>query len=86
MISVTIEIFYPDPPNVPIKYKAINMITAHSLNSYLNKLDWRAFSHETNDFDIEQGLLTLTNNIHSAIDILAPDKTLRPEKIKNSLT
>ena len=58
------------------------MITAHSLNSYLSKLDWRAFTHETNDFDIQQGFLTLTNNIHSAIDILSPDKTLRPEKVK----
>ena len=81
ILSVTIEIFYPEPPNILIKYKPINTITAHDLNSHLANHDWTAFSPEINDFDIEQRLSTLTNNIHSAIDILAPDKTLRPEKL-----
>ena len=55
-----------------ITYKAINNITSHYLNSHLTKLDWTTFTSTGDDFDINEGLLTLTNNIKNTIDELAP--------------
>ena len=80
IISVTIDMFYPEPPDVPITYKAINNITAHDLNSLLSRLEWTAFSSIDDNFDIEQGLSVLTENIHSSINLLAPEKTIKPHK------
>ena len=33
-------------------------------------------------FDLDQGLSTLTDNLHRAIDHLAPEKTFQPKKSK----
>ena len=35
IISVTIDMFYPEPPDVPITYKAINSIASYELNLHL---------------------------------------------------
>ena len=78
IISATIDIFFHDPPEVTVKYKAINSIVQRDLNSHLRTLDWTAFS-SPNNFDIELGL---TNNIRSSIDMLAPEKSIRPGKVK----
>ena len=40
------------------------------------------FSPPVSDLDIEQGLSMLTNNVHGAIDLLAPEKTVHPTKKK----
>ena len=82
IVSVTINVFYPDPPDMSITFKAINNITSQDLNSHLTKLDWTTFTSTGDDFNVDEGLLTLTNNIQNAIDELAPDKTSRPLKAK----
>ena len=43
IISVTIDMFYPEPPDVPTTYRAINSIASHELNLNLRQLDWTAF-------------------------------------------
>ena len=45
-------------------------------------MDWTNFSLPDKDYDIESGLTTLTTNIQSAIDTLAPDKTINLRKTK----
>ena len=39
IISVTIDMFYPELPDVPVTYKAIKNIKTQDLNSQLGKLD-----------------------------------------------
>lgn len=82
VITTTIEIYYPEPPVIPVTYKAINTITAYDLKNHLTTFDWTYFSTKNKNFDIEQSLSILTNNIQTTIDLLAPDKTLKPEKTK----
>ena len=82
IISVTIDMFYPEPLDVSIKYKAINSIASHELNSHLRQLDCTAFSSVDEGFDIEQGLSALTENLKSTIEILAPEKTMKLQKTK----
>ena len=72
--------FYPELPDVPVTYKAIKNIKIHDLNLHLSKLEWTPFLFVDDDFDIEQGLSVLTTNLHTTIDILAPDKTIKPKK------
>ena len=74
--------FYLVPPDVPVTYKATNSVTTHDLNLHLHQLDWTVFSSVDADLDIEQGLSGLTSNLQSTIDILAPDKIIKPQKIK----
>ena len=80
IISVTMDIFYPSPPEVTNVYRAFNKVTAHDLNSHLSKLNWSAFSTPEDDLNIECGLSTLTNNIHSAMNELAPEKKVQARK------
>ena len=82
IITATIDIFHPEPPKIPTTYRALSKITAHELNNHLTNLDWKYFSSDNNSFDIEQSLSILTNNIQTTIDVLAPEKTLKPEKAK----
>ena len=82
IVFVTINIFYPDPPDMSITYKAIKSITSNDLNSHISKLDWTEFTSLGDDLDINEGLSTLTNYIKNTIDELAPTKSIRPLKAK----
>ena len=79
--SVTIDLFYSTPPDVKQTYRALSKITAHDLNAHLKSLEWSAFLTTEDNFNIEQGLSTLTDNIHKAIDKLAPEKKLNKRKV-----
>ena len=81
IISVTIDLFYPTPPDIKQTYRALNKIAAHYLNSHLKTLDWSAFLTTEGNFNVEQGLSTLTDNIHNAIDKLALEKKLNKCKV-----
>ena len=80
IISVTIDIFYSEPPDSSYTYKPLNTITPFDLNQHLSKSDWSAFALSVESFSIDEGLSTLTDNIHCAIDKLAPDKKLNINK------
>ena len=62
--------FYPEPLDVPVTYKAINSITPHDLNLHLRQLDWTAFSTVDDDFDIEQALSHLTSNLEDIVNTI----------------
>ena len=80
IISVTIDIFNPSMPIGSYTYKCLNKITASDLNLQLCNLDWSVYSMPKDNFDIELGLSTLTNNIQTTIDTLAPDKIMTVRK------
>ena len=50
--------------------------------AYLENCDWSLFLLPDNTFDLDQGLLTLSDNLHGAIDHLAHEKTFQPKKLK----
>ena len=80
IISVTIDIFYPSMPNSSYTYKCLNKISPADLNLQLRSLDWSPFLMAEDNFDIDLCLSTMTDNIKNTIDLLAPDKTMKPQK------
>ena len=80
IISVTIDIFYADPPDSSYSYIPLNTIIPNDLNLHLNKSDWSAYALSDENFSIDEGLSTLTDNINDAIDKLAPEKKLNIKK------
>ena len=52
IISVTIDLFCPTPPDVKQTYRALRKITTSELNSHLNILDWSSFSMSEENFNI----------------------------------
>ena len=75
-MSDTIETFRPELPAVTYTYRGISKITPYR--------DWTVFSSvfslPENEFDMEQGLTLMTDNLQEAIDMLAPDRAVTPRK------
>lgn len=82
ILSVTIELFKPAHPSSSYTFRSYNKISPEDISSHLLGCDWSAFSPPVQELDIEQGLLTLTNNVQEAIEVLAPEKTVNPAKKK----
>ena len=79
IITVTLDIFYPSTTNENHPYRCINKISPNDINSLLSTQDWTIFTDNKN-FDAEQGLDKLTENLQTAINHLAPEKQLKPKK------
>ena len=80
IISVTIETLRPETPADNYNCRSIGKITPTDLSMLLQNKDWSVFSLPENEFDMELGLTTLTENLQEAINTLAPEKTFKPRK------
>ena len=58
----------------------ISKITSDDLRSFLLNRDWTFFSLPENEFDVEQGLTLMTDNLQEAISTLAPERTVTARK------
>ena len=81
LIEVEIQIFLPRIPKETFSYRKLNSITPEAINEVLSRSDWRDFS--ATDFNIDTAVSSLTDNIRTAIDELAPLKTINPKKSKH---
>ena len=80
VISVTINVFQPIQPAISHTYRNIRKIKSDDLCTSLLSCDWSAFVLPTSEFNIEQGLAKLTDNLQEAMDKLAPEKTVNHRK------
>ena len=80
IISVTIETFRPETRADSYNYRCIGKnYTCRSLPFVQNK-DWSVISLPENEFDMEGGLTSLTDNLQEATNTLDPEKTFKPRK------
>ena len=78
VIDVVLDISTPDLPCDSFTYREFNKITAEALNLALADCDWTQFDCAISDPD--QLLHRITTNITETINILAPEKTVKPRK------
>ena len=78
LIDVTIELHVPKPPTETFSYRKLSSITPEDINEILAGRDWSLF--QSTDFDINSALNCLNVNLQSAIDQLAPLKSVKPNK------
>ena len=81
LIDVEIKIFLPKPPMDTFSYRKLNDITPEAINEVLIKSDWSSLTAD--NFDLDQAVSGLSNNLQAAIDLLAPVKTINPKKSKH---
>ena len=79
-IDVTVKLFVPKPPMEPFSYRKFDNITPEDINGVLMGCEWSPFL--TPSLDINTALDCLNKNLQSAIDLLAPLKTVNPRKSK----
>ena len=75
IISVTITKYSPTTPPPTVSYRNLAKVVPQDLASYLQNCDWSLIALSVEKFDLDQGLSTLTDSVHGAIDHLAPEKT-----------
>ena len=68
VIPVTIEWYLQSVPTESSSCRKFGSIISNNIFSLLNNYDWSIFSLPANQFDITQGLLTLTKYLQEAID------------------
>ena len=78
IIDVVLDIGTPAVPSDSFTYRAFNKISAAALHSVLADCDWSPF-HSTAP-DLEQLLNSITTNVTATINVLAPEKTMKPKK------
>ena len=80
LIDVEIELYKPQPPSELFTYRKFNDITPEDINEILMGCEWTLY--ENPGFDIHLAVNNLNANIQTAIDQLAPLKTINPKKNK----
>ena len=76
-IEVTLETFLPSPTVQQFSFRNFKGITGEQFNGCLNECDWTACLRDGQSPNI---LGCITDNLRSAIEELAPQKTVRPKK------
>ena len=79
---MTIKKFFPTTQSTAVTYRKFAKVSPQYITSYLDNCDWSLFSLPDQVFDLDQGLMALTDNLNGAIDHLAPEKTFQPKKLK----
>ena len=81
LIDVEISLFVPKPPQNTFSYRKFKNITAKDINQFLVNCNWSPL--HSSDTDLDTALNCLNTNIKTAIDELAPLKTINPKKQKH---
>ena len=81
LIDVEIEKYVPKPPMETFSFRKFNDIMPEAINEILTHSDWSDFT--ATSFDLDHAVNSLSNNLQTAIDTLAPLKTVNPRKSKH---
>ena len=81
LIEAEIKIFLPKIPKESFSYRKLNDITPEAINEILNQHDWSEF--DAPNLDLDSVVTSLSRNLQTAIDNLAPLKTINPKKSKH---
>ena len=81
LIDVEKEIFLPKIPKETFSYRKLNDITPEAINEVLTLSDWSEF--DTVNLNVDSAVSSLSNNLQTVIDQLAPLKTVHPKRTKH---
>ena len=82
IVSLQIEHFIPSILPATLSYRKYSSVSSTDICAQLNTCDWELFAQPEGQLDVESGLAQLTEHLQTALDELAPVKTVRIKKKK----